>query len=129
MSVMITHDTRDDLYTVAEAAALLRVSKPTIWRWIRSGCLPARRMGERIVRIRRAELDALTEGRKQRGGPEPWWAKYIISTGDPSVSEEEWLRRVHEINEQILEDRGGVPIDDDSLPYIHEARREREAQL
>lgn len=42
-----------------DAAAYRGVSVSTIDRLIRSGELPARRIGKRAVRIRRADLDAL----------------------------------------------------------------------
>lgn len=47
----------EELLTVREAAAALRVSKPTIYRWIAAGDLPAIRYGQP-----RAEGDA------RRGG-------------------------------------------------------------
>src|SRR5436305_8277869 len=43
-------------YNIAQAAALLGVSRVTIWRWIRDGRLPATRLGHRTTRIRRADL-------------------------------------------------------------------------
>jgi excisionase family DNA binding protein len=45
------------LLTVREAAAALRVSKPTIYRWIANGDLPAIRYGQ-----------ARPEGDARRGG-------------------------------------------------------------
>ena len=49
----------ESLYlTVAEAAAELRVSRTTIWRWIGEGRLTAYRAGGRTVRIRREDLRA-----------------------------------------------------------------------
>lgn len=44
--------------SVPEAAAYLRVSQRTIWRRIRSGQLPASRLGRRV----RVELDAHSQG-------------------------------------------------------------------
>ena len=44
-----------DLLTVREAAALLRVTKPTIRRWIAEGRLPASRIG-RGFRLDRSRL-------------------------------------------------------------------------
>jgi PAS domain S-box-containing protein/excisionase family DNA binding protein len=46
-----------DYYSIAEAAALLGVSRVTIWRWIATGRLPAARLGHRTVRVTRADLD------------------------------------------------------------------------
>jgi PAS domain S-box-containing protein/excisionase family DNA binding protein len=43
-------------YNISQAAALLGVSRASIWRWIRAGRLPAARLGHRTVRIARADL-------------------------------------------------------------------------
>ncbi|MBI3964450.1 MAG: MEDS domain-containing protein [Chloroflexi bacterium] len=51
-------------YNVSEAAALLGVSRMSLWRWIRAGHLPAARLGHRTVRIERGDLEELlTKGR------------------------------------------------------------------
>lgn len=50
-----------ELLTVAEAAALLKVSKVTISRWLKQGWLPGYRVGPRAVRIRRADVAGLVE--------------------------------------------------------------------
>jgi len=46
-------------YTVTEAAELLRVSRITVWRWIRAGYLPVARLGHRTTRIRGEDLQRL----------------------------------------------------------------------
>ncbi len=46
----------NELLTVAEVAELLRVSTMTVYRLIRTGELPAVRVG-RNYRVRRADLD------------------------------------------------------------------------
>jgi excisionase family DNA binding protein/PAS domain S-box-containing protein len=48
-----------DFCTVREAALDLGVSRVTIWRWIKAGHPPATRPGLRVIRIRRADLQAL----------------------------------------------------------------------
>ena len=59
-------------YTVSQAAALLGVSRVTIWRWIRAGHLPASRVGQRTTRIARSDVaSALT--RLQSDGPRLHW--------------------------------------------------------
>ena len=50
--------TVDQLLTVAEIAATLRMNQQTIRNWIEAGTLPAIRIGRR-VRIRRADFNAL----------------------------------------------------------------------
>jgi excisionase family DNA binding protein len=52
----------DELFTVREVAAILKLSEQTIRNWIDAGCLPALRIGRR-VRIRRDVLQRiLTNG-------------------------------------------------------------------
>src|SRR5215212_5516372 len=46
-------------YSISQAAALLGVSRVSIWRWIRAGQLPVIRLGHRTVRIAHADLDRL----------------------------------------------------------------------
>jgi excisionase family DNA binding protein len=46
----------EEYITVAEAAGLLRVSPSTIWRWIDQGVLPAYRIGQRRIRLKRVDL-------------------------------------------------------------------------
>jgi excisionase family DNA binding protein len=48
-------------YSVAEVAQLLGVSRTTVWRWIRAGQLPARRMGPRTLRVERGALAMVAE--------------------------------------------------------------------
>jgi excisionase family DNA binding protein len=52
MSMMLA----EEYVTVAEAAALLKVSPSTIWRWIDRGALPAYRFGQRLIRLKRVDL-------------------------------------------------------------------------
>jgi excisionase family DNA binding protein len=124
---MITPDTSSELLTVAEAAQALRISKPTIWRWIREGRLHPVRLGRRVVRLRRSEVGAIERSADRTAG-EPWWSKYVVSVGDPSADPEEVMARLNALNEAILARRGGVPFES-SLPLIHEGRSARDEQL
>lgn len=45
----------------AEAAAYKGVNESTIRRWIYKGLLPAQRVGPRLLRIKRADLDAMNQ--------------------------------------------------------------------
>ncbi|GAA1276896.1 hypothetical protein GCM10009589_34180 [Arthrobacter pascens] len=45
------------MLTVREAAEYLRVTPETVRRRVRSGDIPACKLGQRAVRIRRADLD------------------------------------------------------------------------
>lgn len=53
------------LLTVAEVADILRVSNMTIYRLIRSGTLPALRIGKNY-RVRRSDLDAYLQSESVR---------------------------------------------------------------
>ena len=53
--------------TVAEAARYLKVSEPTIWRWVRGGKLPSFKVG-RLRRIPLADLDGLVHQATSHGG-------------------------------------------------------------
>jgi excisionase family DNA binding protein len=62
-------DYDNEYLTVAEAAALLKVHKSTIWRWIDKGQLPAYRVGQRGVRLKKADLErSLTRVGQEKGG-------------------------------------------------------------
>ena len=50
----------DEILTVKEAAEYLKVSKGTIWRWARSGQLPAFKIG-RNWRIGKKDINAVKE--------------------------------------------------------------------
>ena len=47
------------IYNIAQAAALLGVSRVTIWRWIRDGRIPVARLGHRTIRIKRTDLERM----------------------------------------------------------------------
>jgi PAS domain S-box-containing protein/excisionase family DNA binding protein len=64
-SVAVAEAAQDEprYLTISEVAALLGVSRVSVWRWVRDGRLPASRLGRRTVRIRRDALErALAEG-------------------------------------------------------------------
>ena len=65
MSAML----EEEYVTVAEAATLLQVSQSTIWRWIDQGNLPAYRVGQRRVRLKKTDLtNLITPARAQEKG-------------------------------------------------------------
>jgi excisionase family DNA binding protein len=55
-----------DLFTATEAAAILGVSIKLVRTWIKEGALPATRLGpgQRLYRIRRADLEAFIDARQ-----------------------------------------------------------------
>ena len=54
---MVAQD--EEFVTVAEAATLLRVAPSTVRRWIREGDVPAYRLGQRRIGLRRGDLVSL----------------------------------------------------------------------
>ncbi|MFI5266542.1 MAG: ATP-binding protein [Chloroflexota bacterium] len=46
-------------YNISQAAAVLGVSRVSVWRWIRDGDLPAVRLGHRTTRIKREDLEGV----------------------------------------------------------------------
>ncbi len=113
--------------TIAEAAALLRVSKATIRRSISAGQIPVVRIGRRNIRIRRHALQPDRAPRDDHSDPD-WWKKYILPSPPPRFTEEELMARIEAIHAQQIEDNEGVPYRD-SLELIHEARDERDEHL
>lgn len=58
-------------YSIGQAAALLGVSRVTIWRWVRAGRLPVARLGHRTTRIKREDLDGLVQEHLEQATDEP----------------------------------------------------------
>lgn len=56
---MTVQESAPERYTPAEAAKYLGVHDRTIRRHIREGRLPAQRVGDRLLKIKRDDLDAL----------------------------------------------------------------------
>ncbi|HPD41646.1 MAG TPA: helix-turn-helix domain-containing protein [Anaerolineae bacterium] len=52
-----------DLFTIAECAAILNVSRKLVSAWIHHGELPAIKLGsgQRLVRVRKTDLEAFIE--------------------------------------------------------------------
>lgn len=61
----MTKTAEQDYYTVTETAEFLSVNPSTIWRWIKSGKLPAYRVGHKNIRIRKQDLTAVIQPAKE----------------------------------------------------------------
>ncbi|MCG7284991.1 helix-turn-helix domain-containing protein [Cellulomonas sp. ACRRI] len=56
-----TPEPSTDLVTVAEAARTLRVTERCLRGWIADGTVPAYRIGEKAIRIKRCDLQVLLQ--------------------------------------------------------------------
>jgi excisionase family DNA binding protein len=124
---MITDETH--YATVSEAARLLRVSVPTIWRWIDSGRLRAYRVGGRSIRIRTVDLASLVRpARTQQKMKERTMEDNVIHLGDRTADPGTLVEALQQGQARILARRRGKPLRP-SAPLIRQARRERAAHL
>lgn len=129
----MTEASERPFYTVAEAARLLAVNPSTVWRWIAAGRLPAHRVGQKALRIKREDVAALSRPatRRARSGataepvqelarfPTLEQAKTLIH--QPPTDEEFARRRA--VVAMILENRKGRTIAPlTSADLVHEAR-------
>lgn len=135
----------EDLLTVAEAAAELRVGRSTIRRWIRRGDVPAYRVGQRRVALKRADLAALITpataiaengGNAARPVPEasppltPEQRRQAIPRLTPEQQRQglEALESAKCLQAEILARRGGK-LFSPSWELLNEARDERSREL
>ena len=86
----------NEVMTIAEAASFLRVSKNTVYEYVRRGIIPARKIG-RVWRLRRAVLeDWLSEGEAETVTPE--LAAFIAESereaaDGPTITVEEYAKK------------------------------------
>jgi excisionase family DNA binding protein len=123
----------DEQYvTVAEAARLLHVHPSSIRRWIDAGELPADRVGQRRVLIKRAALDNLV--RPVRPASATIEVRPDGSLVIPPMTPEEQrqalaaIERSRKRQAEMLAERGGVPFSP-SWELLNEARDQRSRDL
>lgn len=56
------NDTTPTYYKVREAAELLGVSPLTVYRWLRDGTLRGVRIGPKLLRVPRSEIERMAQG-------------------------------------------------------------------
>ncbi|MDO8689817.1 MAG: helix-turn-helix domain-containing protein [Dehalococcoidia bacterium] len=122
----------EDYFTVAEAATFLHVSQSTIWRWIEHDELPAYRVGQRRVWVKKADLERLvTPARSSRKGggmahQEAALPRPLTEEGrEKALAALEAARR---LRNEMLAQRGGK-LFSDSSELIEQMRKERSHQL
>jgi excisionase family DNA binding protein len=118
-----------DYLTPAEAARQLHVSVSTIWRWIEKGKLPAYRVGERSIRIKKQDLSKVITPVKEGTLIVRFPAKGTLRVELPLDSDkgDDFLERAKRLREAILRERNGVPLPD-GAEDIRAAREERDRE-
>jgi excisionase family DNA binding protein len=117
--------------TVAEAASLLKVHKSTIWRWIDKGQLPVYRVGQRGVRLKKADLErSLTPVSPEKGGT---MAKHeqVRERRLTKAEQQRGLRALENLDRlraELLQERGGK-LFPDSAAELRQEREKRTQEL
>ena len=102
----------EDLVTVVEAAALLKVHTSTIRRWIAQGDLPAYRVGQRRVALKRDDLSKLISEARPRA--DDGSAAANLRSMLPPITPErrrqgrQAVEQARKRHAEILAQRGGV---------------------
>ena len=122
----------DDLLTIAEAAALLKVHTSTTRRWIAQGNLLAYRVGQRRVALERDDVGMLIS--RARSGPAISSAAVELRRQLPPMIPErrrqglEAVERIRKRHAELRAERGGVPFSS-SGDLLNEWRDERTEYL
>lgn len=122
----------EDLLTVAEAAALLKVHTSTIRRWIAQGDLPSYRVGQRRMGLKRDDLAKLI--RAARAEDDDAAVASELRRMLPPLTPErrqrglEAVERARKFQAELLARRGGVPFSN-SGDLLNEWRDERSEAL
>jgi excisionase family DNA binding protein len=77
-----------EVFTLAEAAAYLRLSEPDVLRWVDEQGLPARQLGKEWRFLKGAIQDWLRTGPAPKSNKEAWRALIGAWKDDPYVEEE-----------------------------------------
>ena len=91
-------------YSVSQVAALLGVNRVTVWRWIRSGRLPAARLGDRVTRIEHSDLERVLS-RVESAGSEPRLRRQTVAeteAGDAASAVLEHVAQFYEDDAFLL---------------------------
>ena len=119
----------EGLIPVRQAAEALGISESTAWRWINKRLLPAYRVGQKRVYVKRSDLAPLL--RPARTKEEP---KSTPKPREDRLSEADrkrWIKALADskrMRDEMLAERGGRPwIPSEVL--LNEARDERSEQL
>jgi excisionase family DNA binding protein len=123
---------RVEYYTVAEAAAKLKVSPSTVRRWVKRGVLPSVQLDAAGLCIKRRDVEARLHSERLHTnavGKRPKWEEMAEKYGIRPITDEEaahaleTIERLKVLHAEMLARRGGVPLAE-SWPDIREAREE-----
>lgn len=119
-----------ELLTIAETAALLKVDRSTIRRWIDQGTLPAYRVGQRAVRVRRDDLTKVMTPARSRMQEDDEFIRFKERkmTPEERVRWREAIDGMQRAREYVSNLRGGKRFSP-SWEIINEMRDERTEQL
>jgi len=122
-------DLLQDLIPVREAAQVLGISESTAWRWINKHLLPAFRVGEKRVYVKRSDLSPLIKPARVNEEPAGTLGK---AKGRMSEKDKQrWIKALAEsktLRDEMLAARGGRPWIPSEI-LINEGRDERLEQL
>jgi excisionase family DNA binding protein len=127
------HAVDEEFLTVGEAATLMRVAPSTIRRWIREGDVPAYRLGQRRVGLRRGDLDRMVTpvgGSRDRVSALRGDEHPSIGTLTPEERKQglEAMERLVRMRKADLARRGGK-LYPSSWKILEDLREERTRQL
>lgn len=123
----------EEYLSVAEAAKALHVNPSTIRRWMRQGALPAYRVGQRRVALKRADVARLitpAQRNQEKGGA----VSHNEQEVGPKLTPEQQrqglaaMAEARRLREEIRNERGGQ-LFSPSWEIINELRDERSRQL
>ena len=126
---------QDEFVTVSEAAKALRVSVPTIKRWLKDGRIPAYHLGHRYIRIRRTDLTRVFTPMREEVSrvpdrpqvelaPIPTTLTVKPLTAAQIAQLDKAIRGTQEVIDMIRARRNGEPLAP-SWPILHEIREDR----
>ena len=102
----------DDLLTVREVARACHRSEETIRRWIWSGRLPARKLGNQLF-ARRSDVEAMSQPAAREAKARYRSGKALPYTPVKPFTLEEaeaWLARVKKLREKIVAEFGPLDV-------------------
>lgn len=131
---VVTTVLSDDYVSVPEAAKTLHVSPSTIWRWIDRGRLPAYRVGQRRIRLKKSDVEGCIMPVTPTRPPRFMERLHVLRRGElpPPTTVEEVERGLAALEEPARLGReifGDQREQRESYEYINELRDERTRQL